>query len=93
MTKIRCGDSLGVDLDKVVAWSKGQRRNYEGTTELLLLYFAGADDGFFCVSRSAVGCQAFARLHKLLLDRFAIDLACDNNLSASKEDEPLELPF
>lgn len=84
MTKIRCGDNTGIDLDQVIAWRKTQRST--GKEETLTLFFAGADDGFY-VSQNSVGCQAFAYLHKLLLDLFAIDLAGENNLKKETIDD------
>ena len=82
--KIRCSDNLGVNLDQVVAWEKGKIDKSGEKREFLSLYFAGADDALY-VYQDSVGCQAFAYLHKLLLDRFAIDLAGDNNPLAKKK--------
>lgn len=79
MTKIRCGDRIGVDLNQVAAWRKVKFKQSGTEQEFIVLFFAGGDDGL-CVYEESVGCQAFAYLHKLLLDRFAIDLAADNNL-------------
>ena len=97
MTKIRCGDNMGIDLDQVIAWSKGKVRLALKPNEFLHLYLAGIDKPV-SVAQDEIGCQAFAYLHKLLLDRFAIDLAGKSNLlcqddDSSVQDEPLELPF
>ncbi len=81
MTKIRCGDHTGIDLDQVVAWQKGKLKRSGGEQEFLSLFFAGADNGLY-IYQESVGRQAFDYLYKLLLDRFAFDLAlaADNNL-------------
>jgi hypothetical protein len=73
MTKIRCDDSIGIDLDQVIAWSKGKIRLALENNEVLFLYLAGIDKPI-SVNQGDIGCQAFARLHKLLLDQFMIDL-------------------
>lgn len=85
MTKIRCNDKLGVDLNQVVAWSNFKT---EWKEEILTLYLSGASA--ICISRSVVGCQAFTCLHKLLLGRFAIDLN-DNNSRCAEEDDGIKL--
>ena len=75
MTKIRCGDSLGIDLDQVAAWTK--LKYCCGGSETLTLFFIGTDSGFN-VCKETVGEKAFNRLHKLLLEQF-IDLVVDTN--------------
>lgn len=85
MTKIRCGDSIGIDLDQVVAWKKVKLLNSAEGNEALSLYFVGVPDGI-SVSRSTVGYQTFARLTNLLVDRFAIDLAGENSLKKTIDD-------
>jgi hypothetical protein len=93
MSEIRCGDKIGINLNQVVAWSRSKTQWKE---EVLSLYLSGA--GTVCVSQNIVGSQAFANLHKLLLDRFAIDLsASDNSLeeveykSCDEEDGGIKL--
>ncbi len=82
--RIRCGDSFAIDLDQVVAWSKCTNR--PGKRELLNLFLSGADDAI-CVYQDIVGCQAFALLHKVLLEQFAIDLAATSNLPCTEESD------
>ena len=94
MTKIRCSDSIGIDLDQVIAWSKGKVRLALENNEVLFLYVAGIDKPL-SVEQDVIGCQAFAHLHKLLLDRFAIDLAAGTDCPQSVDFEmtwSLELP-
>ena len=89
MTKIRCGDFIGIDLDQVIAWSKGKVRLALENNEVLFLYLAGIDKPV-CVNQDEIGCQAFARLHKLLFDRFVIDL---NDFPCPKDDDiPVNKP-
>jgi hypothetical protein len=95
MTKIRCGDSIGLDLDQVVLW---ERFTSKEEKKVLLLVFTGVTHSCCEIPEDSVGSQAFSYLHKLLLDRFAIDLASEKNLpcendDSSVEDKPLELPF
>ncbi len=77
MVKIRCGDNFGIDLNEVTAWSKSDQ-GQPNERELINLFLVGADCPIY-VYRELVGCQAFTHLHKLLLDRFAIDLASSEN--------------
>ncbi len=87
MTKVRCDNKMGIDLNQVVAWSKFET---QWKDEVLSLYLLGA--GTVCVSQNTVGYQAFSNLHKLLLDKFAIDLSADkNNLSCVEEDDGIKL--
>jgi hypothetical protein len=72
MTKIRCGNELGIDLDQVTAWSKFKT---EWQDEALTLYLSGG--GTLCVSQKILGCGAFTRLHNLLIERFTIVLPVD----------------
>jgi hypothetical protein len=93
MTKIQCGDSIGFDLDQVVLW---ERFTSKEEKKVLLLVFTGGTHS--CeIPEDSVGSQAFSCLHKLLLDRFAIDLAATNDLPSLEEDtsvnEPLDLPL
>lgn len=70
MTKIRCGETVGIDLDEIIGWTLVPQECCE--LERLIIYFSGQ---FVTATREEVGDQAFDRLHRLLLDRFAIDLA------------------
>lgn len=83
MTKIRCGDSLGIDLDRVIAWQKFDHSHEKG--DFIRLYVSGGFDNSFDIDKDDVGCQAFDLLHKMLLDKFAIDLAGDNDIPYSEE--------
>lgn len=85
MTKIRCGDSIALDLDQVVAWTKLEiPEHFNGGDKMLHLFFTGADGGFQ-ISLSGVGEKAFNRLHKLLVARFAVDLVDDSSLPWANE--------
>lgn len=77
MTKIRCGKHFGINLDQVIAWNWVEHPTTK--EQSLFLIFPGCDESYD-IDESHVGSQAFAWLHKLLLDRFAIDLAGDNSL-------------
>jgi len=94
MTKIRCSKDIAIDLAQVVGWKKIKKLNSSEGTEFLRLILAGASSEF-TVSSLEIGRPAFDRLHKLLLDCFAIDLANEYSISNSYNsvDEPLELPF
>jgi hypothetical protein len=83
MTKIRCSDGFGVDLDQVTTWVKSTQPDKR---KFINLSLAGADDPV-TVYEDVAGCQAFAYLHKLLIDRFAIDLASKNNLPRGEKDD------
>jgi len=93
MVKIRCGDSIGIDLDQVVAWKKVKLLNSSEGNKAISLYFAGACDGI-SVSCGTVGQKAFNRLHRLLVARFAMDLDADDNLpwGLAIDGQPLKFP-
>jgi hypothetical protein len=94
MTKIRCGKDIAIDLAQVVAWKKIKKLNSSEGTEFLRLILPGASSEF-TVSSSEIGRPAFDRLHKLLLDYFAVDLANEYSISNSynRRISPSELPY
>jgi hypothetical protein len=73
MTKIRCGNNLGVDISQVIAWKKLTLLNSPEGTEILKLFLVG-NSSDFSIASSAIGRPAFNRLYKLLTDRFAVNL-------------------
>lgn len=88
MTQIRIGSDIGIDLDQIVAWKK---QNLKGGGKILNLSLANAQNGFgFSISSNTIGDQAFTRLHKLLLDRFAIDLGDDNGIFDEENEDDID---
>lgn len=77
MSKVGCSDNLGVDIDRVIAW-----RRIEDPTEgqYLRLYFSSGDGDTFEIFEGDIGCQAFSYFRRILLERFPVNLAGENNL-------------
>jgi|SRR6185503_16343816 len=87
--KIRCSDNIGIDLNSVVAWKKVKLLN--GGGEVLNLFLAGSDNGFgFSIASNAVSDNSFKHLHNLLLNRFAIDLADETDISDEEGEDGID---
>ena len=83
MLKVRCGNSIGVDIDQVVAWKLYIPDKTRGQT--LALFFLAAGDTLH-ISENIVGYQAFSYVHHLLLERFNEDLSSNHNIKLKVED-------